>query len=82
MLIELAEEHTTEMNTEYYPGSGPSWRGKNPYVLLLVVCIACRGYWLQGELEELRVATMAIALDLHLPMEPEGEPVKVNPRSD
>ena len=29
----------------------------------LVVWIACRGYRVQGELEELGVATMAIALD-------------------
>ena len=38
-----------------------------------MVYIAWRGCWLQGELEELEVATMAIALGLHLPTEPEGE---------
>ena len=62
------------MDARYYPGSGPSWRGKTPtschgcFVLLGEVTV-------QGELVELEVATMAIALDLPLPMEPEGEPL-------
>ena len=54
--------NTTEMDAQYYPGSGPSWRGKTP--------TSCFGglYCLERlqvtELEELEVATMAIALDL------------------
>ena len=46
------------MNTQYYPGSGPSWRGKPLHPAL--GCIALLGeVTVQGELVELEVFTMA-----------------------
>ena len=57
VLVELVEEDTTEMNTEYYPGSGPSWRGKTP-----TSCFGglyCFERLQVTKLVELGVATMA-----------------------
>ena len=64
------------MNAQYYPGSGPSWRGKTPTSCFW--CIALLGeVTVQGELVELEVAnngsTRARVNDSWIPL-PEHTP--------
>ena len=77
MLVELRRNNTAEMDAQYYPGSGPSWRGKTP--------TSCFGglYCLERlqvtELVELEVATMAKTLDLNQESNQESNPLLSSP---